>query len=136
MGHIWPKESGGTPSYNPRNRSLDCQDINSNPRRSFHRATAQPVSSSYVVAGTSKVASSVSYNEAGRPYKNGSQVFSHLTDDAKTRQKIPYGGKPPMAPMGIKKSIPGQPPSNAMSRDEGAYGSQMDQDYMRQCKSI
>lgn len=106
MGQIWPKEVL-TPNYNHRNRSLDCADINRNPRRSFHRNTApQAVSSSYV-AGGSKASVPVTYNEHGRPYKNGSQVFSHLQDDARTRQKIPYGGKPPMAPTGIKKSIPG-----------------------------
>ena len=107
---MWPSENPGASSYNFRNRSLDCADINMEPRHKTRAASYQPPVG--FIAGVSKNHSPVQRNEEGKPYKNGSTVFSHLVDEPSVRQKINYGGKPPINSASLRqrvqKTVPGQ----------------------------
>ena len=68
------------------------------------------------MVGAKKNQGGVIRNEEGRPYKNGSVIFSHLEDDARNRAKVSFGGKPVIDSRNIidvKKTIPGLSPDQA-----------------------
>lgn len=94
MDQIWPSEVQA-PSYNQRNRSLDASDINAGPKRGTQRQSSYAPPPNHI-AGVNKSYNPIPRNEEGRPYKNGSSVFAHLEDNAAVRQKINFGGRPPI----------------------------------------
>lgn len=126
MDQIFPSELQQTPSYNQRNRSLDASDINAGPKRGTHRQSSYAPPPNYV-AGVNKSYNPIPRNEEGRPYKNGSSVFAHLEDNAQVRQKVNFGGRPPIdsrknnRDKPIQKTVPG---ANANDQQYGIPAAQ------------
>merc|ERR1719362_2579671 len=83
---IWPKEDGLWKSYDVRNKSLDTRGIGSgnelNPRRARLAAEDRAQIEAKMTAGPGS-------KPWQAPYKNKSDVFTHLVDDPRDRR----GGK-------------------------------------------
>ena len=80
---IWPKEASLNGSYNHRNKSLDTKGINeSGPGQNARRARLQALDRARI----EELMSAGSSEPWKAPYKNKSDVFTHLVDDPRDRQ--------------------------------------------------
>lgn len=89
MDMIWPADEGLRQGFNERNRGLESNDINvtkDNARIMKLRQADNERIRAFLAAN------SRNNERTTKPYKNASNVFTHLVDDPTTRQK-PLGSR-------------------------------------------
>ena len=88
IDQIWPNDEAQRKGFNERNRGLEAQDINHNSfnqRQKKLREADNQMIQQFLLAKERKSEHHV------KPYKNASNVFTHLVDDPTTRQKVGGG---------------------------------------------
>ena len=85
IDQIWPAQDGLRGQFNERNRGFETHDINMNSHNArmlkIREADSQRVK--HFLASKEQVS-----DTNVKPYKNASNVFTHLVDDPSTRKKI------------------------------------------------
>ncbi len=87
MDMIWPQDESLRADFNQRNRGLESTDINL-PKNNIRMAKLKQADSERIRIF---LAQKLSKESKEKPYKNASNVFTHLVDDPMTRRKAPNG---------------------------------------------